>query len=72
MDRPAFNEALVPDRCGETGGIVVAKLDRFARSNSGAFKTIERIENAGGVLVCVQEGIEPGKDVQVVRDVLLR
>lgn len=71
MDRPGFNKALARIDNGKTGGIVVAKLDRFARSNVGALKTIERIEDAGGVLVSVQEGIEPGTQTQIVRDVLL-
>ncbi|MCW3027621.1 MAG: recombinase family protein, partial [Solirubrobacterales bacterium] len=31
MDRPVFDRIMARVRAGETGGVVVAKLDRFAR-----------------------------------------
>jgi|GEM_PF-1856946 len=32
MDRPLFQQALERIERGETGGLIVAKLDRFART----------------------------------------
>lgn len=60
IDRPAFEKALGRVERGETGGIVVAKIDRFARSLSGALDAIHRIERAGAEFVSVAEGIDPG------------
>ena len=39
-------------------GIIVAKLDRFARSNRGALEAIDEIEAVGGVLISVAEQID--------------
>ena len=51
MDRPAFNEALARIRSGESGGIIVARIDRFSRTMQGALNTLQEIEEAGGFLV---------------------
>jgi DNA invertase Pin-like site-specific DNA recombinase len=59
-DRPGLTQALRRVESGETGGIVVAKLDRFARSLSAALDAIQRVDRAGGVVVSVGEGIDPG------------
>jgi len=59
MSRPVFDAFLERIRCGDGDGIIVAKLDRFARSNLGALQAIEEIEKAGGVLISVQEQIDP-------------
>ena len=42
-DRPFFQEALARCERGETGGIVVARLDRFARSAIDALESIKRL-----------------------------
>jgi site-specific DNA recombinase len=57
-DRPLFQRAL--ERCerGETGGIVVAKLDRFARSAVDALESIKRLNDAGARLVSVEDGFD--------------
>jgi DNA invertase Pin-like site-specific DNA recombinase len=57
-DRPLFQLAL--ERCerGETGGIVVAKLDRFARSAVDALESIKRLNDAGARLVSVEDGFD--------------
>jgi site-specific DNA recombinase len=57
-DRPLFQQAL--ERCerGETGGIVVAKLDRFARSAVDALESIKRLNDAGARLVSVEDGFD--------------
>lgn len=43
MDRPVFNEILDRIRRGESGGVVVYKTDRFARSLLGAVSTLTEI-----------------------------
>jgi DNA invertase Pin-like site-specific DNA recombinase len=43
MDRPIFNEILEKIRRGESGGIVVFKLDRFARSLIGAVNCLAEL-----------------------------
>lgn len=56
----------------QTGGIVVSKLDRLARSIAVGFDTIERIEDAGGSLVAVEEGLDPSTpNGQLLRGLLL-
>ena len=51
MDRPQFKEALVRIQSGESGGIIVARIDRFARTLLGGLSAIEDINNAGGVVL---------------------
>lgn len=43
MDRPIFNKIMERIRRGESGGIVVYKLDRFARSLLGAVNTLAEL-----------------------------
>src|SRR6185437_3005542 len=47
LARPIFQEALGRCERGETGGIVVARLDRFARSAVDALESIKRLNQAG-------------------------
>lgn len=58
MDRPILNGFLDQIERGVADGIIVAKLDRFARSNLGALQAIERIERNNGVLISVAEQID--------------
>jgi site-specific DNA recombinase len=58
LDRPLFQHALGRVERGETDGIVVAKLDRFARSLVGALESLRRIEEAGGQLVSVEDSFD--------------
>ena len=51
LDRPMFQQALGRCEAGETGGVVVARLDRFARSAVDALSSIKRITVAGARLV---------------------
>jgi hypothetical protein len=44
---PAFNEMLARVEGGETGGVVVAKLDRFARSLVDTLEALKRLDAAG-------------------------
>jgi DNA invertase Pin-like site-specific DNA recombinase len=57
-NRPMFQEALARCERGETGGIVVAKLDRFARSAVDALESIKRLNDAGARLVSVEDGFD--------------
>jgi DNA invertase Pin-like site-specific DNA recombinase len=59
MSRPTFDRFLDRIRRGEADGLIVAKLDRFARSNKGALEAIEELESNGGVLISVAEQIDP-------------
>src|SRR5215210_1288508 len=57
-DRPEFQRALAAVERGEAEGIIVAKLDRFARSVAGASRALERLEAVGGTLVAVDLGLD--------------
>jgi len=57
-DRPMFQEALARCEAGETGGIVVARLDRFARSAVDALEAIKRLNEAGARLVSVEDNFD--------------
>lgn len=58
IDRPGFQAALARIESGETDGLIVAKLDRFARSIYRARQAIERIENAGGAFISVADNFD--------------
>jgi site-specific DNA recombinase len=58
MTRPEFNDVLEQIEAGEADGMIVAKLNRFARSNVGAWQALERIKQAGGELLSVEENID--------------
>ena len=58
MNRPVFNGLLERIEAGEADGMIVAKLNRFARSNVGAWQALERIKQAGGELLSVEENID--------------
>jgi DNA invertase Pin-like site-specific DNA recombinase len=57
-DRPMFQEALARCEAGEAGGIVVARLDRFARSAVDALESIKRLNEAGARLVSVEDNFD--------------
>jgi len=58
VDRPKLNEALRRIEAGETGGIVVLKLDRFGRTLIDSLALIERIRAAGGTFASVSDGFD--------------
>jgi DNA invertase Pin-like site-specific DNA recombinase len=58
FERPMFQEALARCERGETGGIVVARLDRFARSAVDALGSIRRLNEAGARLVSVEDNFD--------------
>ena len=56
--RAGFQKVLRRVEAGETGGVIVARLDRFARSVADASVAIKRINAAGGQLVSVEDGFD--------------
>ena len=59
-ERPAFQAALRAIEDGHAGGIIVVKLDRFARSAIDALTTANQIKAWGGRFVSVTESIDIG------------
>ena len=59
MERPDFTRMLTRVEAGEFEGVVVAKLDRFARSLTGALDAFERLNEWGAEVVSVEEGLDP-------------
>lgn len=57
-ERPGFQAALERVEAKQSGGIIVAKLDRFARSVADATNAIKRIQAADGQLVSVEDGFD--------------
>ena len=57
-ERPGFQDALARIERGETGGIAVAKLDRFSRSVRDAANALRRIDDAGGVFLSADDGLD--------------
>ena len=51
MSRPALDAALARIRSGQSAGILVAHIDRFARTLVGGLKTLQEIGYSGGVHV---------------------
>lgn len=54
MARPELDRALNRIREGVSAGIIVARLDRFARTLVGGLSTIEEIQEAGGVMLTAE------------------
>src|SRR5205809_5012821 len=58
LERPLFQQALARCERGESGGIIVARLDRFARSAVDALESIKRLNLAGARLVSVEDNFD--------------
>jgi site-specific DNA recombinase len=58
MSRPVFGRVMERIRTGQSDGVIVAKLDRFARTLVGALSTLEEFERHGAVLVSVAENLD--------------
>jgi site-specific DNA recombinase len=72
MDRPGFVEMMGRVESGQTQGVVVAKLDRFARSLPGALEAIKFLDERSAVFVSVAEGIDPSTSAgKMMRNLLL-
>lgn len=55
LERPLFQQVLARCENQETGGVIVARLDRFARSAVDALESIKRLNAAGARLVSVED-----------------
>ncbi len=55
MDRPIFNAIMRGIRDGESGGIAVYKLDRFARTLVGGMTTLRELTDLGAVFASATE-----------------
>ena len=51
MDRPAFKQVLARIEGAESGGVIVARIDRFARTLIGGLQAVESIEQVDGVVL---------------------
>jgi DNA invertase Pin-like site-specific DNA recombinase len=58
MSRPVFDRIVQRIGAGQTDGVIVAKLDRFARTLVGALSTLEEFERHGAVLISVAENLD--------------
>lgn len=59
MDRPGMRDALERIESGASTGIIVARLDRFARTVIGGLTTIHELHERGARVVSVAESIDP-------------
>ncbi len=57
-ERPMWQRALARVESGESGGVICAKLDRFARSAADGLAAVRRIEQVGGTFVSVAENFD--------------
>jgi DNA invertase Pin-like site-specific DNA recombinase len=57
-ERPGFQRALEMVEGGEAGGVIVAKLNRFARSVVDGRRALQRLREAEGSLVIVEESLD--------------
>jgi len=55
MDRPVFNALMRRIRTGASGGIVVYKLDRFARTMLGGLTTLQELAERGALFASATE-----------------
>lgn len=72
MDRPGFTDAMELVKTGQADGLIVARMNRFARSILGAAIAIRDLEAAGGQLVAVDLGVDPTTPTgKLARSILL-
>jgi DNA invertase Pin-like site-specific DNA recombinase len=71
-ERPGFQAALEAVERGEADGIVVARLDRFARSVADAARAVQRLEATGGTLIAVDLNMDTSTSGgRLMRNVLM-
>ena len=58
MSGRCFRRRFARCEAGETGGIIVARFDRFARSAVDALESIKRLNEAGARLVSVEDNFD--------------
>jgi len=72
MQRKGLDEAIHRIETGESGGLLVAKIDRFARTLLGGLQTLERIREAGGAVLVADIGDgEPLNTVSATGEMVL-
>jgi DNA invertase Pin-like site-specific DNA recombinase len=60
LSRPGLDRILERIRTGQTGGLVVAYIDRFSRAGvADALKLVEQIVEDGGTFAAVDLGLDP-------------
>lgn len=55
MDRPIFNEIMARIRSGESGGVLVYRLDRFARTLVGGYSALTEIASHNAIFASASE-----------------
>ena len=58
MRRPAFERAMRAIEAGKADGMIVAKLDRFARTLPGALEAVRQLDEAGAILVSCADQLD--------------
>jgi site-specific DNA recombinase len=58
MNRPILDSLIERVKSGESDGIIVSKLNRFARTLIGGLQVIKELQEAGGVIVSVTDNID--------------
>jgi DNA invertase Pin-like site-specific DNA recombinase len=58
MSRPEFDRMMRAVADGTLGGVIVSKLNRFARNTRGCLDAIEAIEAAGGTFISVEPQVD--------------
>jgi DNA invertase Pin-like site-specific DNA recombinase len=58
MDRPLLNEVMARIDAGDTDGVVVYNLSRFARTLVGSIELIHRINERGALFASVSDGFD--------------
>jgi DNA invertase Pin-like site-specific DNA recombinase len=61
-DRPLLEETIARVERGDLQGVVVAYLSCFGRSLAHGMSAVERITEAGGTVVSVQDGVDFSTD----------
>jgi DNA invertase Pin-like site-specific DNA recombinase len=72
VEREGLQAALARAEAGETDGIIVAKIDRFARTVPGGLSVIAKLEDAGKNLITVREGVIVGDEKASATDKFVR
>lgn len=59
-DREGLADAMARVMAGHADGIIVARVDRYARSMEEGLRAVRHLDEAGKAFVAVKDGIEPG------------
>lgn len=72
VDREGLQAAIARAVAGRVDGILVAKVDRFARTVQGGLSAINQLEDAGRELWSAREGVIVGDEEATATDKLMR